>query len=145
MLFNVDLNSLENVENNFRLSTKFESHLGTFELTGGIYNARQTIDTTWAWTSQLIETKGNNAALIDVRNAAEWEAGHLPGSRHIPLGYLPDRLQELPRDHTFVVHCQGGGRSAIAASLLQAQGFKNILNFGPGFSGWQTAGKPVET
>jgi len=70
VLFNVDLNSLENVENNFRLSTKFESHLGTFELTGGIYNARQTIDTTWAWTSQLIETKGNNAALIDVRNAA---------------------------------------------------------------------------
>ena len=70
VLFNVDLNSLRNIENNLRLSTRFETALGTFDLTGGMYNSRQTIDTTWAWTSQLIETKGRNAALIDVRNAA---------------------------------------------------------------------------
>jgi len=70
VLFNVDLNSLKNIENNLRLSTRFESRIGTFDLAGGMYNSRQTIDTTWAWTSQLIETKGRNAALIDVRNAA---------------------------------------------------------------------------
>ncbi len=89
--------------------------------------------------------RSNGVAVIDVRNATEWEAGHLPGATHLPLGYLPDRLNDLPRDQPIVVHCQGGGRSAIAASLLQARGFRNILNFAPGFTGWQAAGKPVDS
>ena len=62
------------------------------------------------------------ATVVDVRGRAEWEAGHLPGVPNIPLGYLAERLAELPTDKPVVVHCQGGARSAIAASVLQARG-----------------------
>ena len=60
--------------------------------------------------------------MLDVRTAAEWSAGHLPGAVNIPLGELPSRVGELPRGRPLVVHCQAGGRAAIAASLLQRAG-----------------------
>ncbi|HEU0051983.1 MAG TPA: rhodanese-like domain-containing protein [Longimicrobium sp.] len=84
------------------------------------------------------------AAVVDVRGAAEWEAGHLPGVPNIPLGYLPDRLAELPRDRPVVVQCQGGARSAIAASVLKAHGFDAVSNMSGGYSAWAAAGLPVE-
>ena len=82
--------------------------------------------------------------VVDVRNAAEWEEGHLPGARHIPLGYLLDRLDEVPQDRPTVVHCQGGGRSSIAVSLLQARGWRNVINLNAGFTGWLANGLPVD-
>ena len=93
----------------------------------------------------LADTPAPNGAgtIIDVRNAAEWAEGHLPGARHIPLGELLDRIAEVPREGPVVLHCQGGGRSAIALSLLQARGFGNVRNLGPGFTGWRAAGLPV--
>jgi hydroxyacylglutathione hydrolase len=51
---------------------------------------------------------GNGVAVIDVRGAAEWESGHIPGVPNIPLGYLTDRLDEIPTDRTVVLHCQEG-------------------------------------
>jgi hydroxyacylglutathione hydrolase len=81
--------------------------------------------------------------VLDVRNLNEWEHGHLPGAHHIALGTLPDRLQEIPRDQPIVVHCQGGGRSAIAQSILQAAGYTDVRNMGAGFGGWSAAGLPV--
>src|SRR5690606_14167837 len=56
-------------------------------------------------------------AVLDVRNRSEFEAGHLPGAMHIPVGYLPERLAEIPRDRPLVVQCQSGARSAIATSV----------------------------
>ena len=85
----------------------------------------------------------NGVALVDVRDPGEWEAGHIPGVANIPLGYLTDRLDELPRDGRLVLHCQGGGRSAIGASLLQAHGFRNVSNLVGGFDAWARAGRPV--
>ena len=85
-----------------------------------------------------------DVAVIDVRGRAEWDAGHLPGVPNIPLGYLADRLDELPRDTTLVMQCQGGARSAIAASLLRAKGFDNVMNLVGGFAAWQSAGLPVD-
>ena len=82
--------------------------------------------------------------ILDVRGQAEWEGGHIPGVPNIPLGYLPDRLQDLPRERPLVVHCQTGARSAIATSLLQAQGFTNVNNLAGGFAGWSASGQPVE-
>jgi hydroxyacylglutathione hydrolase len=83
--------------------------------------------------------------VLDVRGRAEWEAGHLPGVPNLPLGYLTDRLNELPRRTPLVVHCQTGSRSAIAASLLRANGFDNVANLVGGFAGWRAVGCPVET
>jgi hydroxyacylglutathione hydrolase len=81
--------------------------------------------------------------VLDVRGESEWQAGHLPGVLHIPLGYLRERLDEVPRDRPVVVHCKGGGRSAIAASLLAANGFGNVVNLAGGYDQWADEGNPV--
>ncbi|HEX5972938.1 MAG TPA: rhodanese-like domain-containing protein [Gemmatimonadaceae bacterium] len=81
--------------------------------------------------------------VIDVRGRTEWEAGHLPGVQNVPLGYLADRLDALPSDRMVVLQCQGGGRSSIAAALLQSRGVKNVANLAGGYSAWQGAGLPV--
>jgi hydroxyacylglutathione hydrolase len=86
-----------------------------------------------------------SVAVIDVRGAAEWEAGHLPGVLNIPVGYLTERLREIPRDRPVVVHCRTGARSAIAASLLEAVGFKDVFNLAGGYVAWQASGNPTVT
>jgi hydroxyacylglutathione hydrolase len=88
--------------------------------------------------------KTGSATVIDVRGHSEWEAGRLPGVPNIPLGYLPDRLDEIPRDRPVVVHCLTGARSAIAVSLLQASGIHPVFSMGEGFSGWVASGRRVE-
>ncbi len=85
-----------------------------------------------------------DVAVIDVRWRSEWEAGHLPGVPNIPLGYLPERLASLPRDVPLVLQCQSGARSAIAAGVLRARGFANVVNLTGGFAAWQAAGHPIE-
>jgi hydroxyacylglutathione hydrolase len=79
--------------------------------------------------------------VLDVRNAGEWRAGHLPWAMHVPLGELPDRMSELPKDRPIVVHCQTGSRAAIAASLLLADGFNDVRVFSGGFGEWKAAGR----
>ena len=82
--------------------------------------------------------------VLDVRSRQEFEAGHVPGARHVPLGELQAAAPTLSKDRPLAVHCQGGTRSAIAASLLDAQGFAPVVNLAGGFSEWQAAGLPVE-
>ncbi len=82
--------------------------------------------------------------LIDVRSPDEWAAGHLPGAIHIPLAALPDRLTEIDAGKPIVVHCQGGGRSAIAASFLKAQGMEAVSNLEGGYDAWVANKLPVE-
>ena len=86
----------------------------------------------------------DSVSVVDVRGAAEWEAGHLPNVPNIPLGYLVDHIGELPTDRPLVVHCQSGARSAIAASVLRAKGMKSVVNLVGGFADWQAVGNPVE-
>ncbi|HEU0079974.1 MAG TPA: rhodanese-like domain-containing protein, partial [Longimicrobiaceae bacterium] len=88
--------------------------------------------------------RDGSSAVLDVRGAAEWEAGHLPGVENIPVGYLADRLDEVPRDRPLVLQCQAGARSAIAASVLQAKGFRNVVNLAGGYADWQAGGHPEE-
>ncbi|WP_281974452.1 MBL fold metallo-hydrolase [Halobacillus litoralis] len=79
--------------------------------------------------------------IIDVRNPDEWEEGHIEGAQHIMLGKLKDSLEKIPSDRTPIVHCQSGMRSAIGASLLQAYGFKNVLNLQGGYGAWSKENK----
>jgi hydroxyacylglutathione hydrolase len=88
---------------------------------------------------------GNGPLLLDVRQADEYAAGHVPGSLHLMAGDLPDRLSELPRDREIVTICASGFRSSIAASLLQRAGFEHVTSVSGGVPAWQTAGYPVET
>lgn len=87
--------------------------------------------------------EAGGVTVVDVRGQAEWEAGHIPGARNVPLGYLREHLEELPREGALVLSCQTGARSAIGASLLQAQGFTNVVNMVDGYAGWAAAGHPV--
>jgi outer membrane receptor protein involved in Fe transport len=71
VLFDVKLNSLDNITNDIRLSRDFETGLGKLTFTGGFYKSRQTIDTDWLWTASLLEvTGGGNAALVNLTNGA---------------------------------------------------------------------------
>jgi hydroxyacylglutathione hydrolase len=83
--------------------------------------------------------------VLDVRGEGEWNAGHVPGSINVPLGHLDQRLDEIPRNRTVVVHCQTGARAAIAASLLRARGFRDVRQFPSGFAEWRASGQRVET
>jgi hydroxyacylglutathione hydrolase len=91
-----------------------------------------------------VRLKSGDVTVIDVRGRAEWEGGHLPGVANVPLGYIRDHLDDMARDKPLVLQCQGGARSAIAASVLRADGFDNVVNLTGGFIGWQHAGLPVE-
>jgi len=83
-------------------------------------------------------------SVIDVRNATEWAAGHIPGALHIPLGHLADRAGEIPRGRPIVVQCQSGGRSSIAASVLEQLGAADVINLSGGITAWSAAGLPIE-
>ena len=82
--------------------------------------------------------------VVDVRSANEWHEGHLPGALHIPLGHLSDRIGEIPRDTPVVVQCQSGGRSSIAASILERAGFRDVTNLTGGLGAWTAAGLPLD-
>ena len=77
--------------------------------------------------------------LVDIRNQGEVEQGRIPGSVHIPLAQLRARLDLLPTDRLIVVHCAGGWRSSVAASLLRAQGFDNVADLAGGYNAWVDA------
>jgi hydroxyacylglutathione hydrolase len=84
---------------------------------------------------RLIEN--SEVSVLDVRSQSEWDAGHINGANHIMLGNLLDRIDEIPLDIPILINCQAGGRSAIAASILQAKGVKNVLNLAGGYADWQ--------
>ncbi len=86
----------------------------------------------------------DEAVIVDVREESEYAAGHIPGAILIPLGELPDRLAEVPKDQPVVMVCRSGNRSSRAADLLREQGFTNIHNMLEGMNGWSSAGYEVE-
>ena len=72
----------------------------------------------------------------------EWEAGHIAGAQHIPLGQLPERYGEVPADEDVYVICRSGGRSLRATAYLQQYGFDPVNVLG-GMGAWMDAGKPM--
>ena len=97
---------------------------------------------------RVLQLKGQDPLLVDVRSPAEYAAGHVAGAVNIPLDDLPARLDELPEEQPVVTYCMmkhpGQSRGERAAALLRAQGYAaRTLN--GGLPGWQAAGLPVET
>jgi glyoxylase-like metal-dependent hydrolase (beta-lactamase superfamily II)/rhodanese-related sulfurtransferase len=83
--------------------------------------------------------------VLDVRNASEYAAEHIPDSLHIPYGDIAARIDELPRDRQIAAICRGGKRSGLAASILQREGFADVIHVGKGVGAWRAAGNPVES
>jgi molybdopterin/thiamine biosynthesis adenylyltransferase/rhodanese-related sulfurtransferase len=98
--------------------------------------------------AQVSEHLGNGIVLVDVRESPEWDAGHIPGAKHVPRGYLesriegavgPDRAQEI------VLYCASGQRSALAAHTLADQlGYENVKSMTGGITLWKDRGYKVE-
>jgi glyoxylase-like metal-dependent hydrolase (beta-lactamase superfamily II)/rhodanese-related sulfurtransferase len=84
------------------------------------------------------------ALVVDVREPAEYAAGHVPGAVSIPQAELALHLDELPRDRQVLVVCEGGTRSVRAARFLKQTGFASVTNLAGGTSAWRTAGFPTE-
>jgi rhodanese-related sulfurtransferase len=80
--------------------------------------------------------------LLDVREPWEFQLCNIAGSRHIPMGVVPARLDELERDRDIVVICHHGGRSAQVAIFLERQGFANVINLSGGVAGWAASVDP---
>ena len=93
---------------------------------------------------QANEAVAAGASLLDVREPEEFEAGHAPSAKCIPLGELEGRVAELTRDATIVCVCRSGGRSAAAAMALSSGGF-DAVNLAGGMYAWAAEGLAVVT
>ena len=95
---------------------------------------------------RLGEGNGRGPLVLDVRDPDEFAMSHIPGSLNIPYGELAERVSELPADRAIATVCSGGKRSGLAASILQREGFGEVLHVAHGgISTWQEAGHPVES
>lgn len=89
----------------------------------------------------------DNALVLDVREHNEFSAGHIAGSRHIPLGQLKDNLHQLEKfkEQPIVISCRSGNRSAAACTMLKKAGFARVYNLSGGIVAWQRQQMPTTT
>jgi rhodanese-related sulfurtransferase len=92
--------------------------------------------------AQAAALADGGAVLLDVREPHEWQAGHAPRARHIPLSQIPRRAAELPDSRAVVTVCRSGVRSARAAAMLSRDG-REVSNLAGGMRAWARAGLPV--
>jgi len=87
----------------------------------------------------------SKAVVVDVRDASEFAAGHLPEAKNIPLGELDQRVGELEKfkSKSVVVVCKSGARASSAAAKLAKAGFTDVTNLDGGITAWQKAGLPL--
>jgi rhodanese-related sulfurtransferase len=85
----------------------------------------------------------NGAILLDVREPMELGICKIEGSRDIPMGQIPGRLEELPKKGRLLVLCHHGSRSAQVTSFLRANGFHNAVNVAGGIDAWAFAVEPT--
>lgn len=96
--------------------------------------------------AEALERAANGAALIDVREDNEWDAGHARGALHIGRGVIErDIVRTVPdKGSELILYCGGGYRSALAADSLQRMGYTNVFSMAGGWKAWKDAEAPVE-
>src|SRR5215218_6338569 len=97
--------------------------------------------------AEVREHLGNGVVLVDVRESEEWDAGHIPGAKHVPRGYLESRIEGAVKDRSqeIVLYCASGNRSALAAhTLQQLLGYENVESMTGGITLWKDRGYDVE-
>jgi len=120
-------------------------------LRGGVHawetagNQLETIEVITA--HQLKEQLGtaNAPQVLDVRKIDEFDTGHLPDATHIFLGFLPDRMENVPKNGKIVAFCGSGRRASIAASLLKRAGYDHVANNLGSMAGCQSVGCEMVT
>ena len=95
------------------------------------------------WLAGKRPDAGAAPIVVDVRSEAEHAGGHIAGSLNIPLTHLDERIGEIPAGRPVAVHCEGGYRSAIAASLLQKLGRRDVHDMVGGYKAWLAAKLPA--
>jgi rhodanese-related sulfurtransferase len=100
-----------------------------------------------------VRVKTGEVLVLDVREPAEYAAGHIPVALNVPRGMLEAKAdleyagrepRLADRNHEIIVHCASGVRSAFAADVLQTMGFTNVKSMAGGFAAWEQRGHPVE-
>ena len=93
---------------------------------------------------EVIET--GDPIIVDVREQDEWDEGRIPGAVHVPRGHLESRIEGFApdRDHSIVVYCSAGNRSAFAAKTLEELGYTDVVSLSGGFTDWKRNGFPVD-
>src|SRR5215203_2542573 len=97
--------------------------------------------------AEVREHLGNGVVLVDVRESEEWDAGHIPGAKHVPRGYLESRIEGAVPDRSqrIVLYCASGNRTALAAHTLQELlGYENVESMTGGITLWKDRGYDVE-
>jgi molybdopterin/thiamine biosynthesis adenylyltransferase len=98
--------------------------------------------------AQVSEHLGNGIVLVDVRESTEWDAGHIPGAKHVPRAYLESRIEGAAgadRSQEIVLYCATGQRSALAAHTLKdLLGYENVKSMTGGITLWKDRGYKVE-
>jgi len=95
-------------------------------------------------TADDVRNFDEETTIIDIRTHNEWAEAHIEGSANIPLNQLVKRIKEVPVSGLVIVHCQGGYRSMIAASILEKAGRTNIIDLMGGYSAWEALQLPSQ-
>src|ERR687897_3355373 len=93
--------------------------------------------------SAVSNGNGSRPVLIDVRESEEWDAGHIPGAKHVPRGYLESRIEGAvgsDRSQRVVLYCASGQRSALAANTLGELGYEDVASMTGGITLWKDRG-----
>ena len=120
----------------------FDNVLGYLE---GSFNAwkksGKEIDTLRSVSADVLEEKiKENAMVFDVRKPGEYESEHIKIAESTPLDFLNNHIAEFPKEKDFYIHCAGGYRSVIAASILKARGYHNVIDVAGGFAAIRNTG-----
>jgi len=95
--------------------------------------------------AEALALREAGAFILDVRQPDEWAAGHIPDATLIPLGDLPARIAEVPKDRQVVVVCRSGNRSAQGRDILLGAGRPSVTSMAGGMNDWAAAGYPTAT
>jgi hydroxyacylglutathione hydrolase len=95
------------------------------------------------WQLRRTLEKDGDVLVLDVRQPAEWAAGHIPGAVHISGAEITERAGEIPKERPVATICGSGYRSSVAASVLKRRGHKEVFNVLGGMTGWEAEALPV--
>jgi rhodanese-related sulfurtransferase len=95
--------------------------------------------------ADALKEHDSGAVFLDVREANEWNLGHIPGAVFLPLASVESKVEELvPHDRRVIVYCARGNRSAVAADRMQNLGYTNVVSMAAGIAGWSDVGGDIE-